>query len=82
MNVLERPKLPQVVAGIPSGSGSIEGQCEFHQFRGLDLSGSEPLFRMVGLPCGHKGRDVGFRVRTICIPGIWVRHGVEIRVFW
>ena len=74
VNVLEHRELPRVVARIPSGSRSIEGQCKFH--------GGEPLCRMIGLPCGHEGMDVGFRIRAICIPGTWVWHGVEIRFFW
>ena len=42
-DVLECRELPQVMARIPLSGRSIEGQCEFHDFRGLDLSDCEPL---------------------------------------
>ena len=78
VNVLESRELPRVVARIPLGGMSIEGQCKFGDFGSLDLSGGEQLCQIVGLPSGHEGADVGFRVTAICISGIWVWHGVEI----
>ena len=81
-NVLKCRKFLQIVAGIPPGRGSIERQCELRNFGCLNLSNDETLCRMVGLPSRHKSSDVGFRIRAIRIPGIWVRHGVEVQVFW
>ena len=82
VDVLERRKVPRVVARIPLSGRSIEGQCKFRDFRSIDVSGNESLCLIVGLPCGYEGTNVRFCVDTIGIPWVWVGHGVEIRVFW
>ena len=58
VNVLERCKLPRVETRIPTGSQSIEGVCELRDFGRLDFDNSQPLRRMVVLPCRHESTDV------------------------
>ena len=55
-NVLERCEFARVEARIPTSGRSIEGECEFRVFGSLDLGGSEPLRRLVGLPCRYEAR--------------------------
>ena len=57
-NVLERCALPRVEVRIPASGRSIEGECEFRDFGRLDLCSSQPLRRVVGLPCRHESTYV------------------------
>ena len=69
--------------GIPQdrARNTIEEESEFGDFGGVDLCVSEPLCRMVGLPCVEKGADVGFGIRAIRVAYIGViRHCIKIWV--
>ena len=78
-DILEGGKLPRVASRIPSCGGAIEVKCKFGDFGRIDLCGSKPLRRMVGLPCVEEGADVGFGIWAVCIADVGViRHGIEI----
>ena len=43
---------------VEASDRSIEGEFELRDFGRLNFGNSQPLRRMVGLPCRHKSTDV------------------------